>query len=70
MKSEVISWNDDRGYGFIRDATGVNQGKDIFVHFSNVLGKGRRKLWPGAEVEFEVTDSEKGKRAVNVQVMN
>jgi cold shock protein len=45
----TVKWfNDEKGYGFIaRD-----NGKDLFVHFSNILGEGRRSLAEGQKVAF------------------
>ncbi|MCD7885211.1 MAG: cold shock domain-containing protein [Lachnospiraceae bacterium] len=40
-----------RGYGFItQDGTG----KDFYVHYSEIVGTGFRKLTSGEAVEFEV----------------
>lgn len=49
-------------YGYI---TGED-GKDYFVHFSDILADGFKTLKQGEEVDFEATESEKGLQAVNV----
>ena len=49
-------------YGYI---TGED-GKDYFVHFSDILADGFKTLNQGEEVDFEATESEKGLQAVNV----
>ena len=53
----------DRGYGFI----GVEgQEDDIFVHHTAI---DVFELREGQRVEFDLEDSEKGPRAVNVKVL-
>jgi cold shock protein len=54
----------DRGYGFI-EVEGEED--DIFVHNSSI--QGAFELREGQKVEFEVEDSPKGPRAVNVKVV-
>jgi CspA family cold shock protein len=55
----VKFFNDEKGYGFIsRD-----DGEDIFVHFSNIEGSGRRTLATGQQVEFELGEGRKGLEA-------
>ncbi len=65
MATGTVKWfNDAKGFGFITPESG---GKDLFVHFSNVAGEGGFKsLREGANVEFEVEDSDKGPVATNV----
>lgn len=54
----------DRGYGFI-DVDG--QDDDVFVHNSELSGA--FELREGQKVEFELEDSPKGPRAVNVKIL-
>jgi len=58
-----VKWfNTKKGYGFItRD-----QGDDIFVHFRNIKGQGRRSLTDGERVTFVVTEGDKGLQADHV----
>jgi len=59
----TVKWfNASKGYGFIER----DQGDDVFVHFSAILGTGYRTLEEGQRVEFEVTQGEKGPQAQNV----
>lgn len=59
----VKFFNNDKGFGFIsRD-----DGDDIFVHFSNIVGDGHRSLSDGQQVEFEVGPGRKGDEAKNVR---
>lgn len=59
----VKFFNDEKGFGFIA----VENGEDIFVHFSNIEGTGRRSLATGQEVEFEIGQGQKGLEAKNVK---
>jgi len=52
-----------KGYGFIKPD---NQEKDVFVHFSAIVGEGYRNLNEGQRVEFSVEDTPKGPQAVQV----
>lgn len=59
----VVKWfNDEKGFGFIEQ----EGGKDVFVHFSAIVGSGRRTLYEGQKVTMEVTQGEKGPQAANV----
>lgn len=61
----VKFFNDQKGFGFIsRD-----DGDDVFVHFSNIEGTGRRTLLDGQKVEFEIAAGRKGPEAVGVRVV-
>lgn len=62
----VKFFNNDRGFGFITPATGD---KDVFVHFSNVVGEGHKSLEDGQQVEFDVAQGAKGPEAQNVRVV-
>ncbi len=57
----VARWIGDRGFGFIK----TEDGKDIFVHNSDIQGKS--SLSEGEKVEFEVTQGDKGPRAAKVK---
>ncbi len=63
MPKGVVKWfNQKKGYGFIIS----EDGKEIFVHFSSIQGEGFKTLREGEEVEFEITEGEKGEQATNV----
>ncbi len=57
----VAKWLGDRGFGFIK----CEDGKEIFVHNSDIQGKST--LSEGEKVEFEVTEGPKGPRAAKVK---
>jgi len=60
-KGTVARWLDGKGYGFIKSEDGT----EIFVHNSDIQGKSSLK--GGEKVEFEVTDTGRGPRAVKVK---
>lgn len=65
--SEVINgtvkwFNDEKGFGFIEQA----EGKDVFVHYSAIVGDGRKTLKEGQKVTLQVTENPKGPQAENV----
>lgn len=62
----TVKWfNDEKGFGFIEQA----EGKDVFVHFSAIIGEGRRTLHEGQKVKMNVTQGQKGPQAENVTPM-
>jgi CspA family cold shock protein len=64
MATGTVKWfNETKGYGFIAPDGG---GKDLFVHYSGIVGNGFRTLTEGAKVEFEVREGTKGPEASNV----
>jgi len=60
-KGTVKRWLSMRGYGFIT----TEDGKDVFVHNSEIQGK--NSLKEGEKVEFEVIDTGRGPKAVKVK---
>ena len=66
MTKGVVKWfNENKGYGFIQR----EDGPDVFVHFSAIDGSGFRSLKEGQEVEFEITQGQKGPQASNVKAL-
>lgn len=66
MEKGTVKWfNDSKGFGFIER----ENGGDIFVHHTSILGEGFKTLAEGASVEFDVEDSPKGPRAVSVHTI-
>jgi cold shock protein len=59
-----VKWfNNAKGYGFI----GREDGPDVFVHYSAILGEGYRSLSEGDCVEFEIATGAKGPQAAKVR---
>ena len=58
-----IKWfNNSKGYGFI----GREDGPDVFVHYSGIVGDGYRTLQEGDRVSFEIVHGPQGPQAANV----
>ena len=63
MATGKVKWfNEAKGYGFITSEDGT----DVFVHYSNIVGDGFRTLNENDDVQFDVTEGPKGLQAVNV----
>lgn len=65
MAGTVKWFSNGRGYGYI----GGEDGKDYFVHFSEIMDTeedGFRKLQEGQGVTFDPENGDKGLKAVNV----
>ncbi|MCS7193187.1 MAG: cold-shock protein [Armatimonadetes bacterium] len=61
-----VKWfNDRKGYGFIAQ----EGGEDVFVHYSEIRGRGYRSLKEGQIVQFDIERTPKGLRAANVKVI-
>ena len=64
MASGKVKWFDNKkGFGFIAQ----DSGQDVFVHHTCIVGEGFKTLNEGDNVSFEVTPSDKGLKAQNVQ---
>ena len=58
-----VKWfNETKGFGFIEQESGP----DVFAHFSAIQGSGFKTLVEGQEVEFTVTQGQKGPQAENI----
>jgi len=58
-----VKWfNDAKGYGFIEQ----EGGRDIFVHYTAIVGEGFKSLTEGQKVEFEIIEGAKGPQATKV----
>lgn len=63
MQRGTVKWfNAEKGYGFIA----TEEGNDVFVHFTAIMGDGFKTLDEGQQVEFEVVDGARGPQAANV----
>lgn len=62
----TVKWfNGSKGFGFIER----EDGEDVFVHFTAIVGDGYRNLNEGDAVEFVITQGEKGPQAQDVVVI-
>lgn len=60
----TVKWFDtEKGFGFIEREGDKD---DVFVHFSAIQEEGFKNLEEGQEVEFEVTETDKGPQAEDV----
>lgn len=65
MAHGTVKWfNADKGYGFIT----VEDGQDVFVHYSAIDMTGYRVLQEGQAVIFEVGTGAKGPQAEAVRI--
>jgi CspA family cold shock protein len=62
-RGQVRWFNPKKGYGFID----MDNGESVFVHFSDIEGEGYKTLNEGETVEFQIEETEKGKKAVRVR---
>lgn len=63
MPTGQVKWFDSKkGYGFIVG----EQGQDVFVHYTSIVGEGFRSLKDGENVNYELVTGEKGDQARNV----
>ena len=61
-----VKWFDSKKvYGFII----AEDGKEIFVHYTGIIKEGFKALSEGQEVEYELTDGDKGVQAVEVKLV-
>ena len=66
MAQGTVKWfNPEKGYGFISR----EDGDDVFVHHTGIVGQGFRSLEEGQRVEFEITQGQKGPQAEAVRTV-
>lgn len=63
MLTGKVKWFDEKkGFGFIQG----DNGQDVFVHYSAVLMKGFKYLEEGQAVAYDVEETSRGPKAINV----
>ncbi|MGN6331800.1 MAG: cold-shock protein [Motilibacteraceae bacterium] len=66
MAQGTVKWfNAEKGYGFIA----VDDGADVFVHYSAIDMPGYKTLEENARVEFEISQGSKGPQADGVRLI-
>lgn len=61
----IVKWFDTKkGYGFI-----LVDGKDVFVHYSQINQAGHKTLNQGQQVTLDVVEGKNGLQAQNVTVI-
>lgn len=65
LEGKVKWFNNSKGFGFIE----TDEGKDVFVHYTSIQGDGFKTLNEGDTVTFEIEESPKGPKAINVNVV-
>lgn len=66
MINGTVKWfNESKGFGFISR----EDGSDVFVHYSTIQGDGFKTLAEGDAVSFEIEESPKGPKAINVTAL-
>ena len=67
MPEGTVKWfNDTKGFGFLQS----DDGQDVFVHQTEIQSDGFRSLNEGDRVEFEMSQGEKGPKALKVRVIS
>ena len=66
MTGKVKNFFSGKGYGFIT----TSEGKDVFFHYSEIKMEGYKTVDEGAEVEFDVVESDRGPRAQNIRIIS
>ena len=55
-------FNQEKGFGFIT----LDDGKDVFFHYSQLMMDGFKTIENDAKVEFEVVETDRGLQALPV----
>ena len=62
MLAKVKWFNVEKGFGFLDF-----EGRDVFVHYTEIVSEGFKSLEMGQEVEFEIVETDKGPQAKDVR---
>lgn len=63
METGTVKWfNESKGFGFIT----MEDGTDVFAHYSEIQDNGFKTLAEGESVGFEVAKGDKGPKATKI----
>lgn len=62
LRGRVKWFNDSKGFGFIQ----LENHKDVFAHYTQIVGDGFKALADGQEVEFELSEDHHGPLALKI----
>lgn len=62
MKGKVKMFNQEKGFGFVT----LEDGKDVFFHYSQLAMEGFKTIDSDVEVEFDMVDTDRGPQAQNI----
>jgi len=62
----IISYKEDKGYGFIRPQEG---GDNVYVHVSALQAAGIDKVAPGQRLSYEILSKDGKTSAVNIKLL-
>ena len=66
MPEGKVRWfSEKKGFGFIEQ----DNGQDLFVDHTAIIGEGFKTLSEGQRVRFETEETPKGPKAKNVQII-
>jgi CspA family cold shock protein len=66
MPEGTVKWfNEKKGFGFIS----MEDGDDVFVHYSEIEQEGFKNLAENQRVSFEIKEGPKGLQAIHVKVV-
>ncbi len=66
MQGKVKMFNPEKGFGFIT----VEDGKDVFFHYSQLVMEGYKTIEPDTNVEFELIETERGLQAQEIKALD
>lgn len=67
LQRGIVKWfNDAKGFGFIEHTSG----RDVFVHYSVIQTEGFKTLKDGEEVNYQLSEGDKGLHAALVLRVN
>ena len=62
MQGKIKMFNHEKGFGFIT----LEDGKDVFFHYSQLMIDGFKTIDSDAKVEFEIVETDRGLQAQNI----